>query len=217
MNKELRYFYLGAILISWCAWIPYGASQAGVLKVFIPWELVLMGQFGPSLAALLLIYQYNGKKGIQVFFQRVLKWRIHIKWYILPLIITPLISVSWLVFHRLIGDEIPSLQDFLQWPLAYSQDYGSGGPYTLQGDLVPNIGFVKFIKNLVLIHPIVASITFVLLTILTGPISEEFGWRGYMLPKLLSRYSMLKSSIILGLLWGFWHTGPDFWTFVFEA
>ncbi|MBT8394640.1 MAG: CPBP family intramembrane metalloprotease, partial [Bacteroidia bacterium] len=54
-------------------------------------------------------------------------------------------------------------------------------------------------------------------SIITGPISEEFGWRGFLLPRLLSKNNQLKSSIILGLLWGFWHTGPDFWTFVFEG
>ena len=217
INKELIYFYCGAILFSWCAWIPYGAAQAGVLKVFVPWELVLISQFGPSLTALFLIYRRDGKKGLQLFFQKVLKWQFHLKWYILPLLVTPLISILWIVFHYFSGDNIPSLYDFLKWPHAYAQAYGSGGPYTLQGDLVPNIGFVAFIKNLVLLNPVVASGIFILLTILTGPISEEFGWRGFMLPKLLNEYSMLKSSLILGILWGFWHTGPDFWTYVFEA
>jgi membrane protease YdiL (CAAX protease family) len=38
-------------------------------------------------------------------------------------------------------------------------------------------------------------------------LSEELGWRGYALPKLQSKYSALKSSIILGLVWAFWHVG----------
>lgn len=39
----------------------------------------------------------------------------------------------------------------------------------------------------------------------TGPLGEEAGWRGYLLPRLLARYSPLVASLILGLLWDIWH------------
>ena len=39
----------------------------------------------------------------------------------------------------------------------------------------------------------------------SGPIGEELGWRGYVLNKLQEKYSPLTASIILGLVWGFWH------------
>jgi len=39
----------------------------------------------------------------------------------------------------------------------------------------------------------------------TGPLGEEAGWRGYLLPKLLQKYSALTASIIIGLVWGIWH------------
>ena len=34
---------------------------------------------------------------------------------------------------------------------------------------------------------------------------EENGWRGFALPLLLQRFSPLKATLILGLLWGLWH------------
>ena len=44
----------------------------------------------------------------------------------------------------------------------------------------------------------------IMLTIFAG-IGEEFGWRGFALPRLQARYNALVSSLIIGLLWGIWH------------
>jgi len=38
-----------------------------------------------------------------------------------------------------------------------------------------------------------------------GPIGEEFGWRGFALPRLLERYSPLDASVRLGLIHTAWH------------
>lgn len=38
-----------------------------------------------------------------------------------------------------------------------------------------------------------------------GPFTEEYGWRGYALDRIQSKYNALYSSLILGLIWGIWH------------
>nr|WP_275583713.1 CPBP family intramembrane glutamic endopeptidase [Priestia taiwanensis] len=42
--------------------------------------------------------------------------------------------------------------------------------------------------------------------LLGGPLGEELGWRSYVLTDLQQTCSPLKSAIIVGILWGFWHT-----------
>lgn len=39
----------------------------------------------------------------------------------------------------------------------------------------------------------------------TGPLGEELGWRGYALPRLLSRWGPAVSGLIIGLVWTLWH------------
>ena len=43
-----------------------------------------------------------------------------------------------------------------------------------------------------------------------GPLGEELGWRGFLLPKLQESYSAVKSAFIIALIWFLWHV-PLFW------
>ena len=47
---------------------------------------------------------------------------------------------------------------------------------------------------------------FLLLGIIVG-IQEEFGWRGYVLPRFQAKWNALTSSVILGVLWAPYHIG----------
>ncbi len=60
--------------------------------------------------------------------------------------------------------------------------------------------------SLVLTYPI----SFVVALVIGGPLGEEPGWRGFALPRLQRLHSPLVGSLILGLLWAFWHL-PYFW------
>ena len=44
-----------------------------------------------------------------------------------------------------------------------------------------------------------------LVTIISGPLNEEFGWRGFALDKLLVKFGFFGASVILGFIWGIWH------------
>jgi membrane protease YdiL (CAAX protease family) len=51
--------------------------------------------------------------------------------------------------------------------------------------------------------------SFVLVTIIGGPLFEEPGWRGFALPRLQPLHGPLVGTLVLGLLWALWHL-PEF-------
>jgi membrane protease YdiL (CAAX protease family) len=52
---------------------------------------------------------------------------------------------------------------------------------------------------------------FLLILTFTDGLSEELAWRGFALPRLLTRYNALAASLILGVIWALWHF-PLLWT-----
>ncbi|MBD5526881.1 MAG: CPBP family intramembrane metalloprotease [Lachnospiraceae bacterium] len=41
--------------------------------------------------------------------------------------------------------------------------------------------------------------------LVSGPLNEEFGWRGYSLDQLFARFGFVGATLILGFIWGIWH------------
>lgn len=74
----------------------------------------------------------------------------------------------------------------------------------LSGETIPNL--------VALSQPWLILGNFVYILFLGGPLQEEFGWRGYALPRLQANHNALVSSVILGIVWAFWHLPLNFMT-----
>lgn len=73
------------------------------------------------------------------------------------------------------------------------------------------LGFYAATGGTLLSNPITPlTIIIVFLISLIVPLFEEFGWRGYLLPALLTRWSPVRSGLCVGIVWAGWHI-PLFW------
>lgn len=48
-------------------------------------------------------------------------------------------------------------------------------------------------------------IVFFFFAIVDGPIGEEIGWRGFLLPRLLEKHGPIVASLVVGVVWFAWH------------
>jgi hypothetical protein len=50
-----------------------------------------------------------------------------------------------------------------------------------------------------------SGLIFLFISIYAGPLNEEFGWRGFATKNLLLKNSILKTGMIVGIIWSIWH------------
>ncbi|MEK6222093.1 MAG: CPBP family intramembrane metalloprotease, partial [Chloroflexota bacterium] len=80
--------------------------------------------------------------------------------------------------------------------------FGLGTHLVLGGEAPPFI-MIREELNLIPLY-----LVMVVLMPWNGPVGEEFGWRGFALPKLQASYGPLVASLVIGTIWGIWHL-PD--------
>lgn len=75
--------------------------------------------------------------------------------------------------------------------------------------LFPSIVGIPFLllgpqKEFVL-NPITLFFTLFVILFTSGPLQEEYGWRGVLQTQLEKKFTVLKASMITGVIWGIWH------------
>jgi len=104
IKKHIFIIYtLIAFSISWIGWLIIILTDTSP-EFFNPWKI--LAAFGPSLAGILAITVHSGQKGLQKVWRSLLgsgrpKWT----WYLISLVLPPLLMVASLGIHILLGGQ----------------------------------------------------------------------------------------------------------------
>jgi membrane protease YdiL (CAAX protease family) len=110
-------------------------------------------------------------------------WRYWLIGWFFPVLMTlPGAALFFLLFPQYFDARLPYLRQLI----ASSPSMSSMSPWTLL--------ILQLVQG-VLIAPLINSI---------ATFGEEFGWRAYLLPKLMSLGGR-KAMLLIGLIWGIWH------------
>lgn len=161
--------------ISWLVWLPSVLASAGMVSVPLPLELltgllIMVGAFGPLIAAIAVTARQEGRAGVSRLLARGRQWRIGLTALVVSVGLPLAAAAAARALDMLTGGTPPPFAMETPWAL------------------IP---------------------TFLFILLLGGPLQEEFGWRGYALPRLLARWGALGASLILGVVWALWHL--PFW------
>jgi uncharacterized protein len=95
VHIQLIVFFVLSFVIAWLAWLP------AMLNPMIPQPLSILGLFAPTMSAVIVLWWARGKAGVVALFKRYTIWRFSIGWYLLALLLMPIIYTVALVVTRL--------------------------------------------------------------------------------------------------------------------
>jgi uncharacterized protein len=183
-KRPLVIFLILTFVISWSLWVPLWVWQKDNPELLTQSSLLLilmqtLGAAAPSIAAVITIKYFYGKAVLNKIFQKYLDWRQPPVYIFLSIILLPFINfLSLFIFYFLEGVNV---LDFEKAPIT---------------SIILESGWVALIITL----PIVF-----ITNLLSSPLLEELGWRGFLLPFFQNKYNALLSSFYVGIIWGLWH------------
>jgi len=202
-------FFLITIVLTYAGFVLFGASQAGVLPVTIPYEVAFLAQFAPSGTAVYLAWRRGGRRGAKALMSRLVQWRVSPMWYVVALLTAPAMAGVVLLGNQLVGTEVVWAK-LGTWP----QMLGSYFDGQIQGPEGP----LQAIANVAGGGPAwLTVLIFAVFAIIAGGLSEELGWRGHALSTLQKNYTSLTATLVIALYWGLWHIAPPpVWEMLFS-
>jgi uncharacterized protein len=80
------------------------------------------------------------------------------------------------------------------------------GPFVATGIVVVIGLFTGTVsRSQVPISAVQLALAFPIMALIDGPLGEEVGWRGFLLPQLLLRIGPFRASMAVGVVWWLWH------------
>jgi membrane protease YdiL (CAAX protease family) len=192
-------FFLLSCAYSWTGFLLFAFSRAGLLPFKLPGEVPLLAEYGPTFAGLMLTGVAGGRAAVKALLARGLRWRIGIGWWLVTLFLAPAVVMATVGVRTLLGYSHPDWSLMLGWGPRFV-DHMRG--------LTPSVGLVSGLVGFMEKGMLQTVAGAVVVAIMSGGVTEEFGFRGYAQPHLQRRWSALRSAVVVGIMWGVWHVGP---------
>ena len=179
--------------ISWTIWL-------GLRALGVPFPLrVSIGMFGPALAALLVrLLRHEGfsDAGLRLVGRgRTGVFRIYLAAYLIP----PLLIAAGIVLALITGVQHWAFAEHLQASArAITDALARSGQKPPAGYSAQQLALSGVLISIAL------AFTLGIIFNMIFTFGEEFGWRGYLLPRL-SPLGGIYAAIITGVIWGLWH------------
>lgn len=233
-HQLIAYFVL-TYVFSWVLWIPLQQLVIDGLSYLMP--LISLGVFSPALIGIGLSAilkprprQGNRKSAAAAFIVVWVLASVIIVMYLITqgkmeptttLVVLSIVTglLPAFVFSSAFST-IPGVRSHLR---TYIKPRGPYGYYLLAIFLFPTIWILGYLLSRALGMEVPFSnypkldsnlpwrvILFFLYNFIYGGLSEEPGWRGFVLPRLQAKFSPFVSSLILGVLWAVWHAPARF-------
>ena len=172
--RTLLPFVLLAFGFSWGLWV-------FLWRLFVtpPLGLVVVGAWGPTLAALLITARTEGRTGVRTLLGRFLKWRVAPLWYVAAVLGPLTVALASTLLAGGLGAPLPNLVD-------------TAARFGLVAERAPLL-FALF--------PMIFLVTLVS----GGPLAEELGWRGFAQTRLQAWLAPTPAGLIVGVVWALWH------------
>ncbi|MDQ2077015.1 CPBP family intramembrane glutamic endopeptidase [Marinimicrobium sp. ABcell2] len=117
-NSRLWVFTLLAYGISWACWLPIIMDIDGNLFQSSASTLVLffLGAYGPTIAAVVLTWYFDGRAGLAALMKKLILWRVGLRWIALALLVGPGIYALSTAIYSLLGGELGQINlGLLPW------------------------------------------------------------------------------------------------------
>ena len=176
-KRNLWKFFIITFLFSWLLWLPY---------VLAGFEIIILPETVTSMMTLVVMLGAFGPLFAAVILIRHNDGKSGVKEY----------------FKKSFSFRVKPIYYLLALFLPFLITATAHFFVNLVGiDILPDNLFPENLS----VPVVVLVIPYFLFILIAGGGQEEFGWRGYAQLPLQSRFGILWGSIILGLIWGFWH------------
>ncbi|MFX0013324.1 MAG: type II CAAX prenyl endopeptidase Rce1 family protein [Promethearchaeota archaeon] len=172
------FFFAFALFIAWIFWIPMALHTLEIINFPLP---IIIGQFLGTLSVLASLFILEKLTHKQITLDSIFQ-KIQFKkdakilvWLVIAACLLPFFTISGNLIDRLIG-----------WNESF---------IIIKPEVLTELGItIIFLMPITLIAGLLSS-----------PVLEEPGWRGFAVERLHSNYNHIFGSIILGNLWWLWH------------